>query len=158
MSIDFIYHSSDSVSINIIHHSLHISQNNQKMLIKSIKHWLKNQSKHLMSIFIKISLILYTAEFYNLMSWLWLRVKRVADWMKCSIIHSKISQNSRAYEMKNTWFQSLIQYIMYWIKHVISSWHTKYFLNSKLHQHWSNWFSYACTWAFTHSQQLLWRH
>ena len=70
------------------------------------KCWLKinqKQSKYLMSTLIKMFFILYTVRFYSLMSQLWLKVKKVADWVKCNIIHSKISQNSRAYEMKNTW-------------------------------------------------------
>ena len=115
VSVDFVHHNSGSVSINVVHHSSHISQNNQK--INQI------QSKYLVSTFIKMSLILYTAEFYSLTDWLQLKVKRVADWVRCSIIHSKISQNSKTYKMKNMWLWSLIQYIMYQIKHVISSWH-----------------------------------
>ena len=118
MSVDFIHHDSDSVSINIIHCSSHTDQN-IKTSVKSIK----KQSKCLVSTFIKMFLTFYTAEFYSLADWLWLKVKKVADWTKCNIIYSKISWNSRAYKIKNMWFQSLIQYIMYQIKHVISSWH-----------------------------------
>ena len=113
-----------------------------------------------------MSLILYTVKFYNSADQLQLRVKKVADWVKCSIIHSKISQNSRAYKMKNTWWNK---------KHMTSKSHSvhhvsnkacdlilisvcvRHFLNLKLCQHWSDWFSYACAWAFTHSQWLLWR-
>ena len=119
-----------------------------------------------MSILIKMSLILCIARFYNLINWLQLRVKKVADWVKCCIIHSKISQNSRTYEMKNTWQNE---------KHVISKFHSiycvlnkahdlilmsvcmKHFLNLRLCQHWSDWSSYACAWAFACSQQPLWR-
>ena len=125
MLVDFVHHDSDSVSINVVHHSSHTDQN-IKTLIKSIKilikKSIKKQLKHLVSTFVKMSLILYTAEFYSSVSWLWLKVKKVADWMKYNIIHSKISWNSRAYKMKNMWLWSLIQYIVYWIKHVISSW------------------------------------
>ena len=31
MSVDFVHHDSDSVSINVIHHSSHTDQNNQNM-------------------------------------------------------------------------------------------------------------------------------
>ena len=69
-------------------------------LIKIIKKCWSNQSnidqkinqkqlKHLMSTLIKISLIFYTTRFYSSMSQLWLRVKKVADWMKYNIIYSK---------------------------------------------------------------------
>ena len=75
------------------------------MLVKSIKTLIKKsikkQSKHLMLILIKMFLIFYTAEFYSLTDQLWLKIKKVADWMRCNIIYSKISQNSRAYKMKN---------------------------------------------------------
>ena len=113
MSVDFIYYDSNSVSINVIYHSSHTSQNNQKINQK--------QSKYLVSTLIKMSLTLYTAEFYSSADQLQLKVKRVADWVKCNTIHSKIDQNSRAY-FKVIWLWSFIQYIMYWIKHMISSW------------------------------------
>ena len=77
------------------------SQNVNESIKTLIKKSIKKQSKHLVLTLIKIFFTLYTAEFYSLTDWLWLKVKRVADWMKCSIIHSKISQNSRAYKMKN---------------------------------------------------------
>ena len=116
MSVDFVHHDSDSVSINIIHHSSHISQNNQKINQK--------QLKHLMSTFIKTSFIFYTAKFYSSASQLQLKVKKIADWIKYNIIYSKISQNFKAYKMKNIWLQSLIQYIMYQIKYMISFWYS----------------------------------
>ena len=87
-----------------------------KLSIKNLK------LKYLMLIFIKTFFIFCTTKFYSSANWLQLKVKKVADWVKYNIIYSKISQNSRAYKMKNTWLQSLIQYIMYQIKHVISSW------------------------------------
>ena len=128
VSVDFVHHSSGSVSINIVHHSSHTDQNNQKNISQVnqtlIKKSIKKQSKCLVSILIKTSLTFYTAEFYSSADQLWLKVKKIADWVRCSIIHSKISQNSRTYEMKNTWLQSLIQYIMYQIKHMISFWHS----------------------------------
>ena len=64
-------HDSDSVSINIVHHSSHTDQNNQKINQK--------QLKCLVSILIKMFFTLYTAEFYSLTDWLQLKVKKVAD-------------------------------------------------------------------------------
>ena len=116
MSINFVHHDFDSVSINVVYCSSHTGQNNQKINQK--------QLKCLVSILIKMFFTFYTVRFYSLTGQLWLKVKRVADWMRCNIIHSKISQNSRAYEMKNMWLQNFIQYIMYQIKHVISFWHS----------------------------------
>ena len=131
------------------------------MLIKSIKHWLKNQSKYLVSTFIKTSFIFCTAEFYSSADWLQLRVKRIADWMRCSIIHSKISQNSRAYKMKNTWWnEKHVTLKSHSIHHVsnktcdfiLTSVCVRHFLNSRLHQCWSDLSSYTCAWVFACNQ------
>ena len=133
------------------------------MLIKLIK----KQSKHLMLILIKIFFTLYTVRFYSLVSWLWLKVKKVADWVRCNIIYSKIHQNSKAYKIKNMWLQNEKHMTSksYLIHHVLNKVHDliltsvcmKHFLNLKLHQCWSDWFFYACTWAFAHNWQSLWR-
>ena len=82
MSIDFIHHDSDSVSINVVHCSSHISQNNQKTSIKLINIDQKinqKQLKYLVLILIKTSLTLYTAEFYSSADQLQLKVKKIAD-------------------------------------------------------------------------------
>ena len=104
------------------HMSVKNSQNADESIKMLIKKSIKKQSKCLVSTLIKMSFTLYTAEFYSLADQLQLRVKKIADWVKCNIIYLKISWNSRAYKIKNTWFQNLIQYIMYWIKYMISSW------------------------------------
>ena len=121
-----------------------------------------------MLIFIKTSLTFYTAEFYSLTDQLWLKVKRVADWMRCNIIYSKISQNSKTYEMKNIWLQNekhmtLKSHSVHHVSNkacdlILTSVCMRHFLNLKLYQHWSDWFSYTYIWVFTHSQQSLWRH
>jgi len=100
--INFIFQNSDSVSIKCCSLQLtHWLKYQIKMLIKKsikmlIKNQSKNQSKCQVSTLIKMSLILYTAGFYSPAGRLWLRVKRVTDWVRCSTIHSKIDWNSKA--------------------------------------------------------------
>ena len=94
-------------------------------------------------------------------SWLQLRVKKIADWMKCNIIYLKISWNSRAYKIKNTWLwnEKHVTLKFYSVHHVLNKAHdlilmlicTEHFLNLKLCQCWSNWFFYTCAWTFAHS-------
>ena len=160
VSVGFVCHDPGSVSINIVHHSSHIDQN-IKMLIKSIK----KQSKCLVSILIKMSFTLYTAEFYSLTNQLQLKVKKIADWVRCNIIYSKISQNSRTYKMKNMWQNEKHMILKsHSVYHVLNKVHNliltsvcaEHFLNLRLCQHWSDLSSYTCTWAFTCSQWLLW--
>ena len=105
----------------LIKNSQNISESIKMLIKKSIK----KQSKHLISILIKTFLIFYTTEFYNLMSQLQLKVKRVVDWVKCNIIYLKISQNSKAYEMKNTWFQNE--------KHITLKSHSVHHVSNKAH-------------------------
>ena len=90
ISVDFVFQNSDSVSINVVYHSSHINQNNQKIN--------KKQSKYLISIFIKTFFIFYIIKFYSSVSQLWLKIKKIADWIKYNTIYSKISQNSRTYK------------------------------------------------------------
>ena len=119
-----------------------------------------------MSILIKMSLTLYTAEFYSLTDWLQLKVKRVADWVKYSIIYSKISQNSRTYEMKNMWWNekhmTLKSHSVHCVLNkacdlILMSVCVKHLLNLRSCQCWSDLSSYACAWAFACNEQLLWR-
>ncbi len=69
-----------------------------------ITNQLKNQLKYQMSTLIKIYLTFCTIRFYSSADQLWLRVKKVADWVKYNIIYSKFNQDSKAY---------FIQYIIY---------------------------------------------
>ena len=82
MSVDFVHHDSDSVSINVIHHNSHISQiikKHQSSQSNTNQKINQKQLKYLMSIFIKMFLIFYTAEFYSLADQLQLRVKKIVD-------------------------------------------------------------------------------
>ena len=117
-----------------------------------------------MSTLIKTFFTFYTTEFYSLTDQLQLRVKRVADWVKCNIIHPKISQNSRTYKMKNTWWNekhmTLKSHSIHCVLNkacdlILMSVCVRYFLNLKLCQCWSDWFSCTCTWVCVCSWQLL---
>ena len=95
-----------------------------------------------MSIFIKTSFCFCIVRFYSSVSQLQLRVKRVADWMRCSIIYSKIDQNSRAYFIVVKWetCDSFILYRLYRLKHVISKSHSVHCVLNKVHDFISNLF------------------